>query len=176
MREQRLMVISIAASLCAGTVMSIIALSTQQWIVQDLHGRVTYGLTHECYEKPFTAGNPVVCEAYTDPPGEWSATLAFLIIGTLWMMVAAVLAIQSFSRRSKLSESRKYGIAASVIYAIAALIFPGGFDYYAIGGSPYRLPDNAEIGYSYIMFVVTLIFVFVSQLMTMKVLFEDFLP
>ena len=50
------------------------------------------------------------------------------------------------------------------------------FDYYAIGGSPYRLPDNAEIGYSYIMFVVTLIFVFVSQLMTMKVLFEDFLP
>jgi hypothetical protein len=50
------------------------------------------------------------------------------------------------------------------------------FDYEGIGGASYRLPDNAEIGYSYIMFVITLVFIFVSQLMTMKVLFEDFMP
>mmetsp|Transcript_8546 Transcript_8546/g.22001 ORF Transcript_8546/g.22001 Transcript_8546/m.22001 type:complete len:176 (+) Transcript_8546:55-582(+) len=175
MPEQRFMMVSIAAILCAGTVMAVIAMSTQQWIVQELHGRITYGLTHECYEKPFDDG-VVECDAYDSAPPEWSATFVFLLLGTGSLIGASFYAVLSFTDRDKLNESKKYGIAASVVFSVAALIFPGGFDYHGIGGTPYRLPDNAEIGYSYIMFVVTLVFVFMSQLMTMKVLFEDFLP
>lgn len=39
------------------------------------------GLTHECYEKPFSPGGGIVCDPYSNAPGEWSATFAFLIIG-----------------------------------------------------------------------------------------------
>eukprot|EP00035_Acanthoeca_spectabilis_P037341 m.44736 g.44736 ORF g.44736 m.44736 type:complete len:177 (-) comp8565_c0_seq2:1473-2003(-) len=176
MPDQKMMIIGIAATLSAAVIMSLIALSTQQWIVQELHGKITYGLTHECYEKPFSPEGGIVCDPYSNAPGEWSATFAFLIIGTLALSAATFFAVLSFTERRKLNDSKKYGIAASVIFSIAALIFPGGFDYHGIGGAPYRLPDNAEIGYSYIMFVITLVFIFMSQLMTMKVLFEDFLP
>jgi hypothetical protein len=53
---------------------------------------------------------------------------------------------------------------------------PRRFDYEGIGGAPYRLPENSEIGYSYVMFVITLVFIFISQLLTMKLLFDDLLP
>eukprot|EP00037_Helgoeca_nana_P008580 m.76380 g.76380 ORF g.76380 m.76380 type:complete len:177 (+) comp19030_c0_seq1:66-596(+) len=176
MPEQKVMIICIAAILSSAVVMSVIALSTQQWIVQELHGKVTYGLVQECYEEPFSTSGSVVCETYADPPGEWTATFVFLLVGTMALAAAAYYAVLSFTHRRKLNESKKYGIAASVIFSVAALVFPGGFDYEGIGGASYRLPDNAEIGYSYIMFVITLVFIFVSQLMTMKVLFEDFMP
>ena len=40
------------------------------------------GLTHECFEEPFSSSTELHCQAYSDPPGEWSATLAFIIMGS----------------------------------------------------------------------------------------------
>lgn len=39
------------------------------------------GLVQECYEEPFSTSGSVVCETYADPPGEWTATFVFLLVG-----------------------------------------------------------------------------------------------
>ena len=46
------------------------------------------------------------------------------------------------------------------MYCVAALVFPVTFGSTMVGGEVYKLPDNASVGTSYILFVVALIFVF----------------
>lgn len=48
------------------------------------------------------------------------------VLGTMALAAAAYYAVLSFTHRRKLNESKKYGIAASVIFSVAALVFPGG--------------------------------------------------
>lgn len=166
-------VVTIAAFLVSATVLSLIALSTPEWIVQDLHGTVTYGLVQECYEGTFAHEDRSTCEHNKDAPAEWYTTLVFIVIGTITVTISAIYAVGSIRKPVLLKKSKYFGLATSVTFSLATLIFPAGFDAHDIDGTPYRLPDNAGIGFSYVLFVVALIFVFIAELLTMKVLFEE---
>ena len=58
-------------------------------------------------------------------------------------------------------------------FCLATLFFPAGFDHGGIGGTPYRLPENSSIGFSYILFILALLFIFFAEMLTLKLLFEE---
>lgn len=153
--------------------MSIIALATPQWIVQDLHGTVTYGLTTICKRPPFSGENDIVCDDDDDVPGPWTAALVFIAFGTVFIAISAVEAVRTFTNSKRLNNSKWFGLGASVAFCFATLIFPAGFDHQGIGGTTYRLPENARIGFAYILFILALLFIFFAEMLTLKLLFEQ---
>lgn len=134
----RPVVVGIAAFLSSATVLSIVALATPEWIVQDLQGTVTYGLVHECYDRSFVNTDITTCTHNEHTPPEWYTTLVFVIIGTICVAISTFYALKSIAKPIYLKQSKVGGLAASVLFSFATLIFPGGFDAQTIGGSPYR--------------------------------------
>lgn len=56
-----------------------------------------------------------------------------------------------------------------VLFCLAALIFPIGFYVSEVGGQPYKLPNNAAVGSSYVLFVLAIFFTIVGLLFAGKV-------
>ena len=61
-----------------------------------------------------------------------------------------------------------------ILFCLAAVIFPIGFDMDQIGGEAYQLPNNFRVGISYIFFVLALWITVVSQLFASKVCLPHF--
>lgn len=61
-----------------------------------------------------------------------------------------------------------------VLFCLAAVIFPLGFDIDMIGGSAYQLPASFRIGMSYIFFVLALWITVISELFAGKVCLPHF--
>ncbi len=61
-----------------------------------------------------------------------------------------------------------------ILFCLAAVVFPIGFDMEQIGGEPYQLPNNYRVGISYIFFVLSLWITVVSQLVASKVCLPTF--
>lgn len=165
--------VAIASFLVSATIMSVIAVATQEWIVQDLHGTITYGLTQICRKPPFATTDTTECSADQNAPTSWTVTLVFVSFGTLALGIAAALSVMSFIDHKRLNQSKWFGLSASVAFCFATLIFPAGFDHHDVGGTTYRLPDNANIGFSYILFILALLFIFFAEMLTLKLLFEQ---
>jgi len=170
----KLINVAIASFLVSASVLSIVALATPEWIIQDLHGRVTFGLSHTCYTPLFADDETVLdCTFSTNSPPAWSVALFVMSIGCICLIISAITSVASFLRPKLLRQSKWMGLAASVNFCIATLIFPAGFDHDEIGGSSYKLPENASIGFSYIVFIVALLFIFFAEILTVKIAFED---
>lgn len=61
-----------------------------------------------------------------------------------------------------------------ILFCLAAVIFPIGFNMEQIGGEPYQLPNNYQVGISYIFFVLALWITVVSELFASKVCLPHF--
>lgn len=57
--------------------------------------------------------------------------------------------------------------------AYGRLIYPTGFKGEPVGGRAYKLPENAAIGFSYILFVVALLMIFIGELFALKIIFAQ---
>jgi hypothetical protein len=42
-----------------------------------------------------------------------------------------------------------------------------------VGGRAFKLPENAAIGYAYILFVVSLLMIFIGELFALKIIFAQ---
>lgn len=74
-------------------------------------------------------------------------------------------------------DSLIYSIGLSlvvVLFCLAAVIFPLGFHTDEIGGQPYQLPNSHQVGLSYIMFVLAVWIVVISELFAGKVCLPHF--
>ena len=58
-------------------------------------------------------------------------------------------------------------------YALASLIFPVGFAGEPVGGEPFKLPEDATVGFAYILFIVSLLCLLAGELIAMKVVCFD---
>lgn len=56
-----------------------------------------------------------------------------------------------------------------ILFCMAALIFPIGFYINEVGGQPYKLPNNTQVGSSYVLFVLSIFFTIVGLLFAGKV-------
>jgi lariat debranching enzyme len=61
-----------------------------------------------------------------------------------------------------------------ILFCVAAVTFPIGFDMDQIGGEPYQLPSSYQVGISYIFFVLALWITVVSELFAGKVCLPHF--
>eukprot|EP00040_Diaphanoeca_grandis_P004267 m.27831 g.27831 ORF g.27831 m.27831 type:complete len:177 (-) comp15818_c0_seq1:183-713(-) len=172
--QVRLSNVAIAVFLCSASVLSIVSLASPEWIVQDLHGRVTYGLTVTCSKPLFDdSTSELDCGPNKNTPGAWIAALFFISVGCISLILSSVAGVAAFLKPKELKKSKWFGLTSAVCYCIATLIFPAGFNHDDIGGSVYKLPENSSIGFSYIVFIIALLFIFFAEMLTVKLTFED---
>jgi len=127
------------------------AMGTPTWVVNNFSGKTRFGLSKLCIifegEKP----DDEQCEDFQPPP-LWSLTLIFIAVGIILMILAVLMLVMSLWRRNSEKAARLSSFFGIMFFVLAAIAFPFGFDVPEIGGSPYRLPANTRVGYSYFLF------------------------
>ncbi|KAI8512325.1 PREDICTED: uncharacterized protein C16orf52 homolog A-like [Branchiostoma belcheri] len=150
----------------AADVFAIASLANPEWIVTDEDaGSVNLGLISQCqtiYKRERICMAPTL-------PAEWLTSLLFIVVGIICLTVTCILLFASHWHRSVLKYARWIAFLGMVLFCLAALIFPIGFYVDEIGGQPYKLPNNTQVGSSYVLFVLSIFFTVISELFAGKV-------
>eukprot|EP01137_Pigoraptor_chileana_P031220 Opistho-2@18716 len=155
-------------------IMSIAAVSTPVWLNRDTMGlKTTLGLTAQCDE---SANGNSWCEEvkYANLPSCFRATLVLLVLGIIALAVTIMLSMSAMRRLRAMRPARYMGFVTSFFFALATLVFPGGFDSEYVGGKAFKLPEGTTVGYSYILFIMSTLLVFVGELFSGKANAERF--
>ncbi|EDQ90726.1 uncharacterized protein MONBRDRAFT_36587 [Monosiga brevicollis MX1] len=169
MPETRRTVFFTVSCFLVSFVLTVTALGTPAWIITDFQGMFEYGLFVECTALTYNGEQRRTCGKPAEHSGQWQATAAFIIMGLLVLVGAIGCATMAIIRQRYMDYARWAGFTAAIFYSIASLIFPVGFTRDDIGGEPYRLPEHTGVGFSYILFVLALIFIFIGELVAMKI-------
>ena len=76
--------------------------------------------------------------------------------------------------RTVAPDAKRFGFAAIIVFCLASIVFPLGFTVDEIGGVPYQLPNNFQVGLSYIFFVMALWITVISELFVSKLCLPHF--
>eukprot|EP00048_Salpingoeca_helianthica_P012455 m.181922 g.181922 ORF g.181922 m.181922 type:complete len:180 (-) comp15378_c12_seq7:144-683(-) len=163
---------SVGTATCflSAVILSIVALATPSWIVQNFQGQARFGLFVNCIDQRYAGEVKTVCSTPDQLPPQWRATAALLILAIMFMLVATVFGALSYMRAPHLSHSKWIAFGGSIFHSLASLIFPLGFEGEPIGGRAFKLPDQTAVGYSYAVFVVALVLIFFGQLFALKII------
>lgn len=124
---------------------------------------------------------------------EWMLALICIFSGCICITTTIILLVSSNWDRHVIPYARWVGFTASelnfiglrtfydfpfvlpvVLFCLAAVIFPLGFNSDVIGGQPYQLPTSHQVGLSYIMFVLAVWITVISELFAGKVCLPHF--
>ncbi|XP_062507945.1 modulator of smoothened protein-like [Corticium candelabrum] len=160
-----------AAFFFCANAFAIAAVASPWWIIykprENRAGVNKYGLTVSCRQDP--DGHREWC-GYVDVPGEWTATLVLLVVGIVCMCVTTFLLVLSLYKNELLGKAQKVAFAGMVLFCMAALVFPVGFYFEEIGGTPYKLmPSTSKVGTSYVLFVMAIFFTIIGELFACRV-------
>ncbi|KAK3091356.1 hypothetical protein FSP39_019228 [Pinctada imbricata] len=173
----RLSIISGALFLTAD-VFAIASLAMPRWIVSDIgRGRTYIGLLQSCMEVLGTKQDRQdghICFTPSPIRVEWWLTFISISVGIFCVTVTIILLVISHWNYRVMKRARWLGFAAMILFCQAAVIFPIGFDMEQIGGEAYQLPNNYQVGISYIFFVLALWITVVSELFASKVCLPHF--
>uniref|UniRef100_A0A2K5JAV8 Uncharacterized protein n=1 Tax=Colobus angolensis palliatus TaxID=336983 RepID=A0A2K5JAV8_COLAP len=64
---------------------------------------------------------------------------------------------------------QRIAFTGMMLFCMAALMFPIGFYISEVGGQSYKLPNNTEVGLSYVLFVLSIFFTIVGFLCAAKI-------
>jgi hypothetical protein len=131
----------------------VISISRPRWILSSKQGETSLGLIEMCITSSLNSDNPKCFIPHNIRP-VWivSFGLAISAIGLLTLTVLLFLASQ-YTRASTIEYGRLTGFIAMTFLCLSTVLFPMGFDSEIIGGSPFQLPTDYQIGSSYIAFV-----------------------
>ncbi|XP_042197011.1 uncharacterized protein C16orf52 homolog B [Callorhinchus milii] len=150
----------------AADIFAIASLANPDWInTGESAGALTVGLVRRCQT---IHGRERTCVPPQLPP-EWVTTLFFIIMGIISLTVTCGLLVASHWRREATKYARWIAFAGMILFCMAALIFPIGFYINEVGGQPYKLPNNTQVGSSYVLFVLSIFFTIVGLLFAGKV-------
>lgn len=155
----------------AADLFAIASLAMPKWIISKVGGETSIGLLQTCVK---IYGRAPTCFTPDNIRGEWILTFLCIIGGVLCVTATIVLLTVSYWKYNFMKYARWLGFAAMVMFCIAAVIFPTGFDMDQIGGEPYQLPSSYQVGLSYIFFVLALWITVVSDLFAGKVCLPHF--
>lgn len=166
----RLSIIS-GALFLAADVFAIASLSMPNWIVSKIGGDTHIGLLKTCLT---IHGRSEVCYQPKPIRAEWMLTFSCILLGVILVTVTIILLAASYWKYHMMKYARWLGFVAMVLFCLAAVIFPIGFNMDQIGGEPYQLPNNFQVGISYIFFVLALWITVISELFAGKVCLPRF--
>ena len=136
----------------------------------NMTGETRLGLTRTCltlYNRPQTCFTPTL-----NP--EWLFTFVAIFGGCVCLTTSIVLIIASHWDRTVAPYAKWFGFAAVIVFCLASIVFPLGFTVDEIGGVPYQLPNNFQVGLSYIFFVMALWITVISELFVSKLCLPHF--
>ncbi|VDI03930.1 modulator of smoothened protein-like [Mytilus edulis] len=168
----RLSIIS-GALFFTADVFAVASLAMPRWIVSDIGGRTYIGLLKSCLEM-YGQQQSEMCFTPSPIRAEWILTFICIILGIMCVTTTIILLIISHWKYRVMKHARWLGFAAMILFCKAAVVFPIGFNMDQIGGEPYQLPNNYQVGISYIFFVLALWITVVSELFASKVCLPHF--
>lgn len=146
-------------------IFAIASLAHPEWIVSDVNGNMRLGLTQHCQ---VIYGREEIC-TFPRLSLEWMLTLILISFGIVCLSVTCVLQILSHWKRNAIKYARWIAFTAMTLFCLAAVIFPVGFAIEEIGGQPYKLPNQTQVGSSYVLFILAIFFTVISELFAGKV-------
>ncbi|ESO84077.1 hypothetical protein LOTGIDRAFT_211017 [Lottia gigantea] len=155
----------------AADIFAVISLAMPNWIISEVGGNVYIGLLQTCLT---IYGRPPICFSPEPVRAEWVLTFICVVLGIMCISITVILLGLSLWEYRVMKFARWLGFVAMILFCIAAVIFPIGFDMDQIGGEAYQLPNNFRVGISYIFFVLALWITVVSQLFASKVCLPHF--
>ncbi|KAK2192000.1 hypothetical protein NP493_41g04053 [Ridgeia piscesae] len=166
----KLSIISGALFFAADT-FAIASLAMPNWIVSDVGGSTYIGLLQTCLT---IHGRDTSCFTPDHLRSEWILTFLCITAGILCITVTIVLLGVSYWMYNVMKFARWLGFVAMIMFCLAAVIFPIGFNMDQIGGEAYQLPSSYQVGISYIFFVLALWITVISELFAGKVCLPHF--
>lgn len=159
----------ISLSLCLG----VVSLCLSDWITIEnpvKTGYVKFGLIQKCdrvHQRP-----EEFCTTLDDRPFEWWLAACLLGGSIMSQIFTLLLTLIRLCRRCSrfISHSRinQLCIGLSVLsvfmLSTASIAFPAGFHMDAIGGAPFRLPENVSLTSAYFIFYTAVISSFIHFL------------
>eukprot|EP00043_Microstomoeca_roanoka_P005684 m.57321 g.57321 ORF g.57321 m.57321 type:complete len:187 (-) comp13071_c0_seq2:146-706(-) len=183
MAESRAVVTATAACFLAAFFLGCVSLATPAWIQRDFQafpppGNCScfhlclsrYGLFTVCEESLYNDQRRNTCKTETIS-SQWAIAAGLMLIGLFILLVAVISTLYALVRTGYLNRAKWQAFYAAIALALSSLVFPVGFSVERIGGEPYRLPENTNVGYSYVLFIICLVFVFVGELFATRVIF-----
>lgn len=142
------------------------SLISPDWII-EIGNNSRYGLMWQCltlFDRKQVCFTPTLSN-------EWLIALILIFIAIICITTVVILLL--FSRWSVnvnvIFYARWIGFGAMISFCLAAVIFPLGFNNESINGLAYQLPNNFNIGISYIFFILALWITVISELFAGKI-------
>jgi hypothetical protein len=167
--ERKLTVLGSSTSFLVAGVLTAASLTSPNWVVEDFQGSAKFGIFRDCRESMYGTTYEEQC-GLANGPGAWRLAAACLVVGLLCVFVAGLAAAMSYIRAKHLHTARWMGFLAGACYSIACLALPIGFSTEEIGGEAFKLPEYTFIGSGYVLFIISLMSLFVGELFALKVI------
>eukprot|EP00042_Codosiga_hollandica_P007867 m.18172 g.18172 ORF g.18172 m.18172 type:complete len:185 (-) comp29904_c0_seq1:37-591(-) len=167
MGESKCIVVSTTTCFLTALITSLVALASPSWVVEEYQGESQFGLFSKCDEIMFQGERTTKCSRAAISSA-WQASSAFIVLGVLCLFPAIYLTVRSLLSSLHLRRAIIMAFVAAIFFSLASILFPIGFSAALIGGEPFKLPDNTKVGYSYILFTVSLFIIFIGELCAMK--------
>ncbi|KAL3876148.1 hypothetical protein ACJMK2_034020 [Sinanodonta woodiana] len=146
-------------------IFAIASLAHPEWIITDVAGHMRLGLTQHCQR---IYGRPEIC-MFPRLSLVWMLTFILICSGIICLTVTCSLQFLSHWKRKTIKYARWIAFSAMMLFCLAAVIFPIGFAIDEIGGQPYKLPNQIQVGSSYVLFILSIFFTVISELFAGKV-------
>ncbi|XP_071964638.1 modulator of smoothened protein-like [Antedon mediterranea] len=137
---------TMASILCA------ISLAIPEWVVSTDLGDINLGLFVQCQQ---IFGREEQCRS-TESPIAWTITTLLIIAGMMLVSIGAILVVLTRKQPSLIVYPKYFGVAAGILFCLAIVLFPAGFDMPVIGGTSFLLPSTAKVGMSYGLFCMAI--------------------
>jgi hypothetical protein len=116
-------------------------------------GHVKFGLWKKCDK---VHKREEVCTTLEDVPFEWYISIGCISCALLLQFVSFLLSLARVSCSGRVQRWEHVSTIVSCISVLSmcgtALTFPAGFHIDAIGGEPFKLPDNVDVDFVYWVF------------------------
>eukprot|EP00049_Salpingoeca_infusionum_P002973 m.61816 g.61816 ORF g.61816 m.61816 type:complete len:175 (-) comp11881_c0_seq5:207-731(-) len=128
-----------------------------------------YGMLRQCDESIYNDQFVTRCRFPPRLSGTWAATAMCMIVGLCILAYATYKAASAVADHRALSKAKWAGFWCAVMWALAAVLFPVGLAGEPVGGEVFRLPENSSIGVAYILFVVSLLTLFMGEIIALRI-------
>lgn len=155
----------------AADIFAVASLAMPEWIKSSVGGETHIGLLKTCLT---IYGREMTCFQPERLRPEWVLTFLCISAGIACVATTVVLLIIARWKNNVMKYARWLGFVAIIMFCLAAVIFPIGFNMDQIGGEPYQLPSSYHVGTSYVLFVVALWITVISELFAGKVCLPHF--